>query len=69
MLTASIHTLLIACHNCIGYTELKRKVTANDGFGGMGKEADWSLFEVILYISSERTVQSHEKHFNYLVTA
>ena len=27
MLTALIHTLLIACHNCIGYTELKRKGT------------------------------------------
>jgi hypothetical protein len=27
----------------------------------MGKEADWSLFEVILYISSERTVQINEK--------
>jgi hypothetical protein len=35
----------------------------------MGKEADWSLFEIILSISSEMTVQSHEKHFDYLVTA
>jgi hypothetical protein len=35
----------------------------------MGKEADWSLFEVILSISSERTAKSHEKHFDYVVTA